>query len=332
MKLTLKYSDRYQLWHDLLHANTNRLFAPTEQMFGPGEEVSVEVTLDVPNLRLVVQGTVIGCRQQSRRFLPGVYLYISEQELRKCRQILGLRTSGLEFRLGRRAIRVHLATGIKVRTRRQEFELSTINISESGLLARGTHDLHAGEQVDLSLAIGPQHIDLEADVAWVSTQQELAGLHFINVSPEAANALREQIGAVIEACHASGKKPEPILVADDDPDVLCLIRTALSKHGYDVFKATNGEEALQILRDLRPCLVLLDILMPRIDGVEVYHAMTQDAELAGIPVIFISALDGPKLHKIAEETGVADFLLKPLHLAELLDIVSYYLRHSRYRS
>ena len=101
--------------------------------------------------------------------------------------------------------------------------------------------------------------------------------------------------------------------------------TALSKSGYDVFHATNGDDALDMIRELHPALVVMDILMPGADGAEICKVMRSDAELADIKVVFVSALGEEVLHSVADEAGANDYLAKPLHLSELTEMVSHYL-------
>ena len=75
-----------------------------------------------------------------------------------------------------------------------------------------------------------------------------------------------------------------------------------------------------------PALVLLDILMPRIDGADVCKAMRADAEMADIPVIFVSALEIETLHRVADESGASDYLVKPVALSDLFNLVGRYLK------
>jgi DNA-binding response OmpR family regulator len=122
------------------------------------------------------------------------------------------------------------------------------------------------------------------------------------------------------------KARQQLLVADDDLEIRELLTRALSKHGYEVLVASNGQEAMALIRQTRPALVLLDILMPGMDGVDICRAMRGDVELARTPVIFASALDQASLHAVADESGATDYLTKPLSLGDLLNVVGRYLR------
>jgi DNA-binding response OmpR family regulator len=145
------------------------------------------------------------------------------------------------------------------------------------------------------------------------------------MAPEAQRRIRGQVQKLLER-PSSGPPRSQILVADDEPNVLEFLTKALNKHGYDVRKASRGEEALDLVRQLRPELVIMDILMPGIDGVDICQMMRADVEMADIPVVFLSALESQRLHEVADEAGATDYLCKPVNLADLLNMVGRYLK------
>lgn len=109
-----------------------------------------------------------------------------------------------------------------------------------------------------------------------------------------------------------------ILVVDDNPDNLRLLAGILSEHHYKIRLAPNGERALATIRKEAPGLILLDIMMPVVDGFEVCRQLKQDKETAGIPIIFISALN-ETLEKIkAFSLGGVDYITKPFKSEEVL--------------
>lgn len=85
-----------------------------------------------------------------------------------------------------------------------------------------------------------------------------------------------------------------VLVVDDDERVLRMMELLLRSHGYEVMKAENGEVALARMREKKPCLVLLDIQMPLVDGFEFRRRQLADPALATVPVICITALFDPE--------------------------------------
>lgn len=112
--------------------------------------------------------------------------------------------------------------------------------------------------------------------------------------------------------------PGSILVVDDSRDNLWVLADLLARHGYSVQPAISGPIALAAVRQAPPDLILLDIMMPDMDGYTVCRLLKADAATRDIPVIFITALDGvaDKVRAFAE--GAADYLSKPFQPAEVL--------------
>jgi DNA-binding response OmpR family regulator len=109
-----------------------------------------------------------------------------------------------------------------------------------------------------------------------------------------------------------------ILIADDHPHGVELLEAYLSGTPYEFRTATNGEEALKAIRDWRPDVVLLDIMMPRLSGFEVCKRLRQDPATRTTGVIMVTALDQPADVDRAVDAGTDDFLTKPINQAELL--------------
>jgi class 3 adenylate cyclase/CheY-like chemotaxis protein len=109
-----------------------------------------------------------------------------------------------------------------------------------------------------------------------------------------------------------------ILAADDSPDSLDILRWHLQKHGYQVATAENGQEALAMVSELRPDLVFLDIMMPKLDGIAAARQIKDDESLGFIPVILLTAR--ADVHGVAEalDAGGDDYLAKPFESAALL--------------
>lgn len=111
-----------------------------------------------------------------------------------------------------------------------------------------------------------------------------------------------------------------IVVADDDPDMVAFMTVPLTKRGYTVSVGTNGEEALALARQERPDLVILDVNMPLIDGLEACQRLKHDAQLKNIPVMLITAtaslLPAPE---VLYELQVEDYLIKPFPVRVLVE-------------
>jgi CheY-like chemotaxis protein len=111
----------------------------------------------------------------------------------------------------------------------------------------------------------------------------------------------------------------PILVVEDNPNVLELLEVTLRFKGYPVITAHNGQEALEIIQVQRPAVVITDILMPRMDGYSLAHALRKDPRTAQLPIIFISATYVTNEDKrFALNLGAARFIEKPIDTEDFL--------------
>lgn len=109
-----------------------------------------------------------------------------------------------------------------------------------------------------------------------------------------------------------------ILVIEDDPTILFLIRQTLQREGYEVVTATNGSEGLRLVYEIQPHLVVLDITMPGLNGHQVCHYLRSEASTKDLPIIMVTALSRPADQRRGFELGADDYLPKPFQLAELV--------------
>jgi len=115
----------------------------------------------------------------------------------------------------------------------------------------------------------------------------------------------------------SGKGAK-ILIADDIPANLNLLSDALEPAGYNILAAPSGEVALKIAKGMRPDLILLDVIMPGMDGYETCHQLKQDETTRDIPVIFITAKDETQSVVEGFHAGGVDYITKPFQTDEVL--------------
>ena len=116
-----------------------------------------------------------------------------------------------------------------------------------------------------------------------------------------------------------------VLVVDDDPDFVEIISIILKKEGYDVAAAASGEAALELVRESRPDVLLLDVMMSTVlDGVNVSFEMSEDPALRDIPIVMISSIpDSPHAEEFPtdEYIPISAWITKPVQPAELLKTV-----------
>ncbi|WP_426177422.1 EAL domain-containing response regulator [Pseudomonas sp. TWRC1-2] len=112
-------------------------------------------------------------------------------------------------------------------------------------------------------------------------------------------------------------QPATLLIVDDEPHVRKLLETLLQHEGYQTLSAGSGEEALQLVAQQPPDLILLDIMMPGMDGYEVASHLKGDEATASIPIIMLSALSEPGARVTGLQTGAEEFISKPVERVEL---------------
>jgi DNA-binding response OmpR family regulator len=109
-----------------------------------------------------------------------------------------------------------------------------------------------------------------------------------------------------------------VLVADDDEGLRQLMRLVLRSAGFEVIEAVNGLDALARARDCNPTVILLDVMMPGMDGLAVCRDLKSDQRFDGVPVIFVTAMDDLQQRTASKELGVDDYIKKPIGPRELV--------------
>ena len=119
---------------------------------------------------------------------------------------------------------------------------------------------------------------------------------------------------------------QTILVVDDERDLLDLIEYNLKKEGFKVLKAENGEEGINKAKEHRPDLILLDIMMPKMDGLEAVEIMRKDEDLKKTPIIFLTARSDEKTEIDGLNKGGDDYITKPISTTKLVSRIKAVLR------
>jgi DNA-binding response OmpR family regulator len=123
--------------------------------------------------------------------------------------------------------------------------------------------------------------------------------------------------------------PSRVLVVEDEPDIRELVIHHLKREGYQVSAAASGEEALRQVLSAPPDLVLLDLMMPAMDGLEVCRRLRQDPSTATLPIVMLTAKGDEVDRVLGLEIGADDYVVKPFSPKELLARVRAVLRRSR---
>lgn len=109
----------------------------------------------------------------------------------------------------------------------------------------------------------------------------------------------------------------PILIVDDDPNSLEIVRTYLEARGYRVATANDGKEALARIEELRPSLVLLDVMMPGMDGWEVARVIKNHPDFGTVRIVMLTARSDFTDKQQGLRSGADDYIVKPIRLEEL---------------
>ncbi|MEM1324589.1 MAG: response regulator transcription factor [Bacteroidota bacterium] len=122
---------------------------------------------------------------------------------------------------------------------------------------------------------------------------------------------------------------QKILIVDDEPDILEILKFNLDKEGYTTFIAANGEEGIKVAEEENPDLVVLDIMMPRMDGVEVCRYLRQKEKFNHTLIAFLTARDEDYSQIAALEVGGDDYITKPIRPRVLISRIKALLRRAR---
>jgi DNA-binding response OmpR family regulator len=122
-----------------------------------------------------------------------------------------------------------------------------------------------------------------------------------------------------------------ILIVDDNPNVLRLLNISLSKadQGYEIIEAENGEQALELANREKPDLIISDIMMPQMDGIELCWMIRENSAVPMVPFIFLTSFDDPETEIRGFRAGADEYLNKPIDRKELLQRVEELLERTR---
>lgn len=116
--------------------------------------------------------------------------------------------------------------------------------------------------------------------------------------------------------------PVRILVAEDDPSVRTLLQRCLAHEGYEVITAADGGEAIECVKRCKPDLLLLDVMMPGVNGISVARHLSRHEDTRGIPVVFVTAMGNRYSVAAGINAGARSYVTKPFSIPKLIDKVA----------
>ena len=119
--------------------------------------------------------------------------------------------------------------------------------------------------------------------------------------------------------------PKKVLVVDDEPDLVETVRFPLEMEGYQVLVSYNGEDGLNQARRENPDLIILDLMLPKLDGYKVCRLLKFDERYKHIPILMLTAKTQEKDRILGKETGADGYMTKPFDIDQLMEKVKLYL-------
>ena len=117
-----------------------------------------------------------------------------------------------------------------------------------------------------------------------------------------------------------------ILIVDDEQDIVESLKFVLEAADFNCYTADNGEDGLRLAKELTPDLIILDVMMPKINGYKISRLLKYDAKYKNIPILMVTARSQEEDKLIGEETGADEYITKPFELDEVVKKVEQYLK------
>ncbi len=118
-----------------------------------------------------------------------------------------------------------------------------------------------------------------------------------------------------------------ILIVDDEQDIVETLKFVLEEQEYDCYCAFDGEEGLNLARELKPDLIILDVMMPKMNGYKISRLLKYDKKYRDIPIFMVTARSQEEDKLIGEETGANEYITKPFDLSCVIEKVKNYLEY-----
>lgn len=321
--LRLTFIGRSRLWAELVNTGGQHVFIATTEPFVVGSAVSLEV--EAPELwaPLVLTARVESLRPLAGRVPAGILVSLDHTSLARVKSALSATTSDAPAseRIDS-AVECHYPAFLLSPTEASGFVVKSLSTTTATLKL----GLPLVLRSQVSLRVTPpsgEEVMLEGTVAWVRDELQLAGLTLSSADPQVKARLLALMGGAASNQAMVSHATRTVLVADDEPSVRVLLTQVLIKQGYRVVTAERGDEALKVFKHESPHLVLADVLMPGMDGLELCRAIR--ALSPQVPVVLLSAMGDEKLSQAVRDVKANDALSKPVQLAAIRALAARYL-------
>ncbi len=230
---------------------------------------------------------------------------------------------GLILRERRRYFRCPISVPVTIlRQSMPEVRCYSVNISEGGMAVSTFVPLSPGEEVQVRFALPGQEVTFlaESRICWWKTGH--LGVRFVSLSQEHESELQDWLSQELQETlpeFVARKFQCKVLLVDDSKFLRMANVFALSKAGFEVSTAADGEEALQVVNDKQPDIIVLDMMLPKISGPEVLRALKANPATMDIPVIVLTSLSQRNEEKLLSEGAAAFFEKSTLELDKSSD-------------
>lgn len=325
MGLRLSYVDRSRLWADLVNTEGDRVFVQTNEPYVAGAHVAIMVWAPEFPAPLQISAVIQSLRPANGSLPAGVVVRVDPGSVERCRVAIGAVKEPPVRVAGRKEARVDCTLSARITSPKAIDNCLAKSLSSSGFTLTGAGIVldEPKATVVITLPDGTA-AEVNAQVLWVRPELGLAGFRITSVTPDVETRITAAIAAMGAAKDRVAPSGITIVVADDDPSILDFAFRALSKSGHRVLRAERGDTALVMVREERPRMVFLDVLMPGLDGLEVCKAIRDDDMLARTPVVLLSAMGESRLADAVQLSGANDYLTKPMRLEALRALVAKY--------
>ena len=314
MLLKLHFLARARLWTEVVVSGGERVFVPTTETPAPGTAVTLELDAPEFDAPVQVQATVQQLRAFGAGQPAGVLVKLDAASLETCRALVAEHDDDARI-AGRTEPRIDCELPSRVLTPVAMNGATAKSLSVHGVTLKTPHALDKDVTVGLALQLpdGTEAL-VSAQVMWTRAELKLAGLKLLNVDAASEKRLAQAVETLSGQLVSGPASAKLVLVADDDPSILDFTSRVVTKAGHRVLRAERGDVALELVRKEKPDLVILDVLMPGLDGLEVCKAIRSDAGLAKTPVLLLSAMGEDRLAAAANSSGANGYLTKPMRL------------------